>query len=164
MMRPPKLSLSAAHVRWEASLSHQEIRSQAGAAAQRSDASHSQGRREFHTWTVKEQAEKRWRAVSGCVKQSWQVIVSNTVFKTPWHHVVTNAEKERMSLVVFYQPEPERIVGLPGELVHEERPPFFKRCLVQTLADGYWDTFAVGDRTVDFLNVRINDEAVVAKN
>ncbi|KQJ87421.1 hypothetical protein BRADI_4g11010v3 [Brachypodium distachyon] len=91
-------------------------------------------------------------------------IVSNAVFKAPWHRVVTNAEKDRMSLAVFYQPEPERIIGPPGKLVHEERPPFFKRCLVQTLADGYWDAFAVGNRTVDFLNVRINDEAAVAKN
>ncbi|XP_044946974.1 2-oxoglutarate-dependent dioxygenase 11-like [Hordeum vulgare subsp. vulgare] len=86
-------------------------------------------------------------------------IVSNAIFKAPWHRVVTSADKERMSLAMFYQPEPERIIGPPGALVHEKRPPMFKKCLVQTLADGYWDAFAVGDRTVDFLNVRINAEA-----
>jgi hypothetical protein len=64
-----------------------------------------------------------------------------------------------VSLATFYQPEPQRIIGPPGALVHEKRPAMFKKCLVQTLADGYWDAFAVGDRTVDFLNVRIDAEA-----
>ncbi|KAF7073390.1 hypothetical protein CFC21_078386 [Triticum aestivum] len=86
-------------------------------------------------------------------------IVSNAIFKAPWHRVVTSADKERLSLAMFYQPEPERIIGPPGVLVHEKRPAMFKKCLVQTLADGYWDAFAAGDRTVDFLNVRINAEA-----
>ena len=83
-------------------------------------------------------------------------IISNAIFKAPWHRVVTSADKERLSLAMFYQPEPERIIGPPGVLVHEKRPAMFKKCLVQTLADGYWDAFAAGDRTVDFLNVRIN--------
>ncbi|XBH71067.1 hypothetical protein VPH35_098587 [Triticum aestivum] len=86
-------------------------------------------------------------------------IVSNAIFKAPWHRVVTSADKERLSLAMFYQPEPERIIGPPEVLVHEKRPAMFKKCLVQTLADGYWDAFAAGDRTVDFLNVRINAEA-----
>ncbi|KAM3228272.1 hypothetical protein ACQJBY_059756 [Aegilops geniculata] len=86
-------------------------------------------------------------------------IVSNAIFKAPWHRVVTSANKERLSLAMFYQPEPERIIGPPGVLVHEKRPAMFKKCLVQILADGYWDAFAAGDRTVDFLNVRINAEA-----
>ncbi|XP_044385246.1 probable 2-oxoglutarate/Fe(II)-dependent dioxygenase isoform X2 [Triticum aestivum] len=86
-------------------------------------------------------------------------IVSNAIFKAPWHRVVTSADKERLSLATFYQPEPERIIGPPGVLVHEKHPAMFKKCLVQTLADGYWDAFAAGDRTVDFLNVRINAEA-----
>jgi hypothetical protein len=86
-------------------------------------------------------------------------IVSNAVFKAPWHRVVTSVDKERVSLATFYQPEPQRIIGPPGALVHEKRPAMFKKCLVQTLADGYWDAFAVGDRTVDFLNVRIDAEA-----
>ncbi|XP_020186876.1 protein SRG1-like [Aegilops tauschii subsp. strangulata] len=83
-------------------------------------------------------------------------IISNAIFKAPWRRVVTSADKERLSLAMFYQPEPERIIGPPGVLVHEKRPAMFKNCLVQTLADGYWDAFAAGDRTVDFLNVRIN--------
>ncbi|XP_051197469.1 protein SRG1-like [Lolium perenne] len=86
-------------------------------------------------------------------------IVSNAVFKAPWHRVVMSVDKERVSLATFYQPEPQRIIGPPGALVHEKRPAMFKKCLVQTLADGYWDAFAVGERTVDFLNVRIDVEA-----
>ena len=73
--------------------------------------------------------------------------------------MVTSADKERLSLAMFYQPEPERIIGPSGMLGHEKRPAMFKNCLVQTLADEYWDAFAAGGRTVDFLNVRINAEA-----
>ncbi|XP_042974879.1 flavonol synthase/flavanone 3-hydroxylase-like [Carya illinoinensis] len=46
-------------------------------------------------------------------------IMSNGIFKSPVHRVVTNSERERMSLAVFYIPEPEKEIGPDDRLVNE---------------------------------------------
>lgn len=46
------------------------------------------------------------------------------VFMAPVHRVVTS-ERERMSVVMFYQPEPHKELAPSEELVGEERPAMY---------------------------------------
>lgn len=84
-------------------------------------------------------------------------IMSNAAFRAPVHRVVVSAE-ERMSLVVFYQPEPHRALEPARELVDEERPARYKTLQAKTFADGFWDAFALGERTIDFLKVKVGED------
>ncbi|XP_062229990.1 protein SRG1-like [Phragmites australis] len=83
-------------------------------------------------------------------------IMSNAVFRAPTHRVVTS-DRERMSLVLFYQPEPHKDLEPAEELVGDARPALYKKLKAKTFGDGFWDAFALGERTIDFLKVRVDD-------
>ncbi|CAL5037107.1 unnamed protein product [Urochloa decumbens] len=84
-------------------------------------------------------------------------IMSNAVFRAPTHRVVTG-ERERMTLVLFYQPEPEKVLVPAEELVGEGRPALYKKLGAKAFADGFWDAFALGERTIDFLKVKVEQQ------
>ncbi|KAF0910356.1 hypothetical protein E2562_001534 [Oryza meyeriana var. granulata] len=86
-------------------------------------------------------------------------IMSNGVFMAPVHRVVTS-DKERMSVVMFYQPEPHKDLAPSEELIGEEWPALYKK--VKALGDGFWDAFAAGERTIDFLKVKVEQQQVEA--
>jgi isopenicillin N synthase-like dioxygenase len=84
-------------------------------------------------------------------------IMSNAAFRAPVHRVVAPGEvAERVSLAVFYQPEPDRVLEPSPELVGEEQPAMYKRLEAKVFADGFWDAFALGERTIDFLKVKVD--------
>ncbi|CAL5044262.1 unnamed protein product [Urochloa decumbens] len=58
-------------------------------------------------------------------------IMSNGIFKSPVHRVVTNAEKERLSVVLFYSVDPEREIQPAGKLIDENHPPLYKKVKVK---------------------------------
>uniref|UniRef100_A0A0D3GDF1 Fe2OG dioxygenase domain-containing protein n=1 Tax=Oryza barthii TaxID=65489 RepID=A0A0D3GDF1_9ORYZ len=84
-------------------------------------------------------------------------IMSNGVFMAPVHRVVTS-ERERVSVVMFYQPEPHKDLAPSEELVGEERPALYKKIKAKDFGDGVWDAFAAGERTIDMLKVKIEQE------
>uniref|UniRef100_A0A0D9WMH3 Fe2OG dioxygenase domain-containing protein n=1 Tax=Leersia perrieri TaxID=77586 RepID=A0A0D9WMH3_9ORYZ len=84
-------------------------------------------------------------------------IMSNGVFMAPVHRVVTS-ERERISVVMFYQPEPEKVLAPSEELVGEDRPAMYKRIEAKEFGDGFWDAFAAGERTIDFLKVKVVEQ------
>ncbi|KAF0901669.1 hypothetical protein E2562_003619 [Oryza meyeriana var. granulata] len=84
-------------------------------------------------------------------------IMSNGVFMAPVHRVVTS-DKERMSVVMFYQPEPKKDLAPLEELVGEERPALYKKLKAKAFGDGFWDAFAAGERTIDFLKVKVEQQ------
>ncbi|XP_057767984.1 protein SRG1-like [Salvia miltiorrhiza] len=53
-------------------------------------------------------------------------IMSNGIFKSPTHRVVTNPEKERMTLGIFFGPDATTEIGVVEELVDEKRPRLYK--------------------------------------
>lgn len=53
-------------------------------------------------------------------------IMSNGIFKSPLHRVVTNPEKLRMSVVVVSEAEVDKEIGVVDGLVNEERPRLYK--------------------------------------
>ncbi|CAN6208497.1 unnamed protein product [Urochloa humidicola] len=85
-------------------------------------------------------------------------IMSNAAFHAPAHRVVTSSDRERMTLVLFYQPEPEKELVPTEELVGEGRPALYKKMRAKTFADGVWDAFALGQRTIDFLKVMVEQQ------
>ncbi|XP_020179009.1 2-oxoglutarate-dependent dioxygenase 11 [Aegilops tauschii subsp. strangulata] len=50
-------------------------------------------------------------------------IMCNGIFRSPVHRVVTNAEKERLSLAVFYAVDGETVLEPAPGLLDDERPP-----------------------------------------
>ncbi|CAL5089459.1 unnamed protein product [Urochloa decumbens] len=88
-------------------------------------------------------------------------IMSNGVFRAPVHRVVTSV-KERVSLVMFYLPEPERNLEPVEELVDETRPAMYRKLKADTFADGFFDAFAAGERAIDFLKLRVVQQDAVA--
>ncbi|KAK7311030.1 hypothetical protein RJT34_08894 [Clitoria ternatea] len=53
-------------------------------------------------------------------------IMSNGVFKSILHRVVTNTEKLRMSVAMFNEPEAENEIGPVESLVDETRPRLYR--------------------------------------
>ncbi|CAL5046343.1 unnamed protein product [Urochloa decumbens] len=82
-------------------------------------------------------------------------IMSNAAFRAPTHRVVAG-ERERMSLATFYQPELHRDLEPAAELVGGDRPAMYRKVGVKTFADGFWDAFARGEPTIDFLDARVD--------
>lgn len=53
-------------------------------------------------------------------------IMTNGIYKSPMHRVVTNTERLRMSLASFIEPEPEREIGPVEDLIDEQRPRIYR--------------------------------------
>ncbi|KAJ4724550.1 2-oxoglutarate (2OG) and Fe(II)-dependent oxygenase superfamily protein [Melia azedarach] len=54
-------------------------------------------------------------------------IMSNGIFKSPIHKVVTNSKRQRISVVVFCLPNSEKEIEPIDELVNETRPRLYKK-------------------------------------
>ena len=68
--------------------------------------------------------------------------MSNVIFKSPVHRVVTNAERERISIAVFSSPDSDREIEPVGVLVSETRPRLYKK--VQGYERTYLSTTSSG--------------------
>ncbi|KAK4853737.1 hypothetical protein QYF36_013802 [Acer negundo] len=49
------------------------------------------------------------------------VIMSNGIYKSPMHRVVTNTEKLRISVASFIEPDPDNEIGPVEHLIDEQR-------------------------------------------
>lgn len=80
-------------------------------------------------------------------------ILSNGFFKSPVHRVVTNAEKERMSLVMFYTMDPESEIEPVPELVDEKRPRRYRKIKTKDYMKELFETFARGTLVIDTVKI-----------
>ncbi|KAF3453063.1 hypothetical protein FNV43_RR03496 [Rhamnella rubrinervis] len=81
-------------------------------------------------------------------------ISSNGIFKSPVHRVVTNSERERISLAVFYIPEPDREIEPFESLVDDSsRPRLYKK--VKSYVDIYFQYYQQGKRPIDAAKLQI---------
>jgi isopenicillin N synthase-like dioxygenase len=78
-------------------------------------------------------------------------IMTNGVFQSPVHRVVTNSERERISVAMFYTPEPNKEIGPEEGLVNEERPKLFNK--VKDYADIHWEYYQRGARALHVAKV-----------
>ncbi|KDP35888.1 hypothetical protein JCGZ_10458 [Jatropha curcas] len=53
-------------------------------------------------------------------------IMSNGIFRSPMHRVVTNSESLRLSAALFHEPEPEKEIGPVDSLMDEYRPRLYR--------------------------------------
>ncbi|GAB2223727.1 hypothetical protein Droror1_Dr00004467 [Drosera rotundifolia] len=53
-------------------------------------------------------------------------IMSNGMFKSPVHRVVTNSERERVSVAMFCTPDPENEIGPAAELINDGQPQLYR--------------------------------------
>ncbi|KAJ4718478.1 2-oxoglutarate (2OG) and Fe(II)-dependent oxygenase superfamily protein [Melia azedarach] len=73
-------------------------------------------------------------------------IMTNGIFKSPVHRVVTSSEKERISVIVFYTPEVNKEIRPEDGLINEERPRLFKN--VKDYADIHMEFYNRGQRAL----------------
>ncbi|KAM3223890.1 hypothetical protein ACQJBY_057347 [Aegilops geniculata] len=80
-------------------------------------------------------------------------IVSNGFFKSLVHRVVTNAEKERLSLVMFYALDPEVEIEPVQELVDDQRPRRYRKMKSKDYLAKFFDTYATGKLAIDSMKI-----------
>ncbi|KAL6898022.1 hypothetical protein ACP4OV_006618 [Aristida adscensionis] len=80
-------------------------------------------------------------------------IMSNGFFKSPVHRVVTNLERERVSLAMFYTMDPEKEISPAPELVDEERPRRYGNMKTKDYVTELFETFARGTRAIDTVKI-----------
>ncbi|XVE91265.1 hypothetical protein DITRI_Ditri20bG0139800 [Diplodiscus trichospermus] len=78
-------------------------------------------------------------------------IMTNGMFKSPVHRVVTNKEKERTSIAAFYTPEIHKEIGPEDGLVNEERPRLFKK--VKDYDTTHWEYYQRGMRALHIAQI-----------
>ncbi|KAK7270649.1 hypothetical protein RJT34_25960 [Clitoria ternatea] len=78
-------------------------------------------------------------------------IMTNGIFKSPVHRVLANSERERISVAMFYTPQPNKEIGPEQGLVNEERPKLFKK--VKDYADTHFEYYQRGTRAIHIAKV-----------
>uniref|UniRef100_A0A2N9FUS3 Fe2OG dioxygenase domain-containing protein n=1 Tax=Fagus sylvatica TaxID=28930 RepID=A0A2N9FUS3_FAGSY len=74
-------------------------------------------------------------------------IMSNGIFKSPLHRVLTNTQKLRISVATFNEPEPDREIGPVDELIDEKRPRVYRN--VKNFAAFNYECFQKGKVALD---------------
>ncbi|KAJ0984778.1 hypothetical protein J5N97_003134 [Dioscorea zingiberensis] len=80
-------------------------------------------------------------------------IMSNGIFKSPVHRVVTNMNKDRISVAFFYTPDGEAEIGPVDGLVSDMRPRLYKNVKPKVYNEIYFPRFLQGKPTIDFFKV-----------
>lgn len=81
-------------------------------------------------------------------------IMSNGIFKSPIHRVVTDSERGRMSLAVFCLPNPNQEVGPVNGVVNEARPRLYKT--VKDYTSIFYSYFEKGTRPIESAKIQIS--------
>ena len=79
--------------------------------------------------------------------------MSNGIFKSPVHRVVTNAEKERLSLALFYSLDPEREIEPATQLVDGKRPALYRKVKVKDYIAGLYEHVSQGTMVIDTVKI-----------
>ncbi|KAL8110314.1 codeine O-demethylase-like [Apium graveolens] len=74
-------------------------------------------------------------------------IMSNGIFKSPLHRVVTNSERERMTVAVFCIPDSSSDIEPAEELITEIRPRLYKK--IKNYLGSYFENYQHGKRTIE---------------
>lgn len=79
--------------------------------------------------------------------------MTNGIFKGPVHRVVTNSEKERISVAVFYGLDPEKEIGPIAQMLTEDQPARYRKMKVKDFLVAHYEHFSRGERIVDSLRI-----------
>ncbi|KAL2482735.1 2-oxoglutarate (2OG) and Fe(II)-dependent oxygenase superfamily protein [Forsythia ovata] len=78
-------------------------------------------------------------------------IMSNGIFKSPVHKVLTNSKKERNTLAMFCAPERGKEIKPVGELINDKRPRLYKA--VRDYNETYFNFYQQGKRPIDAVKI-----------
>ncbi|KAH7688474.1 Flavonol synthase protein [Dioscorea alata] len=77
-------------------------------------------------------------------------IMSNGMFKSPVHRVVTSPDKDRISIAMLCANLPEKVIGPADELVNDMRPRMYKNVKVKDYTEVFFQRFYQGKRAIDW--------------
>ncbi|XP_066387595.1 protein SRG1-like [Miscanthus floridulus] len=80
-------------------------------------------------------------------------IMNNGIFKSPVHRVVTNADKERLSLAMFYGVEGQKVLEPAAGLLGKERPAQYRKIKAADYIVGLRQGIAKGQRFINTLKI-----------
>ncbi|WVZ82790.1 hypothetical protein U9M48_030015 [Paspalum notatum var. saurae] len=80
-------------------------------------------------------------------------IMSNGFFTSPMHRAVTNAERDRVSLAMFYTLDPEKEIEPLPELVDDKRPRRYGKTTTKQYLAALYERFARGARAIDTVKI-----------
>nr|WGH53114.1 HPPD inhibitor sensitive 1 [Oryza sativa] len=80
-------------------------------------------------------------------------VMCNGIFRSPVHRVVTNAEKERISLAMLYSVNDEKDIEPAAGLLDENRPARYRKVSVEEFRAGIFGKFSRGERYIDSLRI-----------
>uniref|UniRef100_A0ACD5XRQ6 Uncharacterized protein n=1 Tax=Avena sativa TaxID=4498 RepID=A0ACD5XRQ6_AVESA len=80
-------------------------------------------------------------------------IMNNGIFRSPVHRVVTNIEKERLSLAVFYGVDGEMVLEPAPGLLDDKRPPRYRKIEFKDFVLGLFEHFRQGTRFIETLKI-----------
>lgn len=72
--------------------------------------------------------------------------MSNGILKSPVHRVLSNSERDRISVAVFYTPEVGKEIEPQNGLINEQNPKLFKK--IKDYADIYFPYYQKGQRAI----------------
>ncbi|KAJ6435757.1 hypothetical protein OIU84_000888 [Salix udensis] len=78
-------------------------------------------------------------------------VMSNGVFKSPVHRVVTNSERERTSVAVFCTPDPDNDIEPVDGVVSETRPRLYKK--MEDYQSKYLQYYQKGRRPIESVKI-----------
>ncbi|CAK9163529.1 unnamed protein product [Ilex paraguariensis] len=78
-------------------------------------------------------------------------IMSNGIFKSPVHRVLTNSERDRITVAMFCAPESGKEVEPVEELIDDKRPRLYKK--VKNYVETYFQYYQQGKRPIDAVKV-----------
>jgi isopenicillin N synthase-like dioxygenase len=79
--------------------------------------------------------------------------MNNGIFKSPVHRVVTNAEKERISLALTYTVERDSVLELVAGLLDEKQPARYRRITEADFLEEAKEHFSKGMRLIETLKI-----------
>ncbi|XP_039119185.1 probable 2-oxoglutarate-dependent dioxygenase ANS [Dioscorea cayenensis subsp. rotundata] len=80
-------------------------------------------------------------------------IMSNGIFKSPVHRVVTFSDKDRISIAMFCANLPGKVIGPVDELVNDMRPRMYKNVKVKDYVEVFQQRFHQGKSALDWAQV-----------
>ncbi|XAR66842.1 Codeine 3-O-demethylase [Bertholletia excelsa] len=78
-------------------------------------------------------------------------IMSNGIFKSPLHRVVTNSERERLTLAMFCVPDADEEIGPVEKLIDENRPRLYRN--IKNFVSLFFENYQQGKRPIDAVKI-----------
>ncbi|EFJ35356.1 hypothetical protein SELMODRAFT_71477, partial [Selaginella moellendorffii] len=76
-------------------------------------------------------------------------IMTNAKYKSAEHRVRAHFDKSRLSVVAFFGPGMDTVVGPLPEMVTEENPPLYRECVTRDYITQFYSKPLDGKRCLD---------------